>query len=83
VRGTDWFSNEKRDIQMEETTTRVYPANRQVNFDRERAEFERDGWEVASIDYQESRPGCFLPLVGVMMYRPANTMIVTYRKRAG
>jgi hypothetical protein len=66
---------------MEQTTTRAYPANNQAAFDRERAEFERDGWEVASIDYQESRPGCSLPLIGVMMYRPAGTMMVTYRRR--
>ncbi len=67
---------------MEETTTRAYPANNQLAFDRERAQFEQDGWEVASIDYKESRPGCFLPLIGVMMYRPAGMMMVTYKRRA-
>jgi hypothetical protein len=66
---------------MQQTQTRVYPANNQQAFDRERAEFAAQGWEVTSIDYQEARPGCSLPLIGVMMYRPSQTMIVTYRKR--
>jgi hypothetical protein len=66
---------------MDQSETRMYPANNQAAFDRERAEFEANGWEVASINYQEARPGCSLPLIGVMMYRPAQTMVVTYRKR--
>ncbi len=65
---------------MEETRVRTYPANNQQAFDRERAEFEADGWEVASIDYREARPGCSLPLIGVMIYRPAQNLMVTYRK---
>ena len=66
---------------MDETETRIYPANNQRAFDRERAEFEAHGWEVASIDYQEARPGCSLPLIGVLVYRPAQNLTVTYRKR--
>ena len=66
---------------MQETKTRAYPANNQKAFDRERAELEGQGWEVDSIDYREEKPGCSLPLIGVMMYRPSQTMIVTYRKR--
>jgi hypothetical protein len=66
---------------MTETITRYYPANNQARFDRDRAELEIDNWEVASIDYQEPRPGCSIPLVGVMFYRPAQTMMVTYRRK--
>ena len=66
---------------MSETMTRYYPANNQATFDRDRAELQASGWEVASIDYQEPRPGCSLPLVGVTFYRPAQTMMVTYRRR--
>ena len=61
--------------------TRGYSANRQSEFDQDRAKLEREGWEVASIEYREDRPGCSLPLIGVMMYRPNATMLVTYRKR--
>lgn len=65
---------------MEQTEIRTYPANNQKAFDRERAEFEANGWEVDSISYQEARPGCSLPLIGVMVYRPAQNLMVTYRK---
>lgn len=68
---------------MSETQTRRYPANNQHALDRDRAELAAQGWEVASIDYQEDRRGCGLPLIGALMYRPAGNMIVTYRKRGG
>lgn len=67
---------------MPETQTRRYPANRQRDFDRERAELEAQGWAVENIEYREEKekPGCSLPLIGAMMYRPSQTMMVTYRK---
>lgn len=71
----------KGSVHVDETEVRVYPANNRQAFDRDRAKLEADGWEVASIDYQEARPGYSLPLIGVMMYRPAQSMTVTYRKR--
>jgi hypothetical protein len=67
---------------MPEIQIRRYPANRQRDFDRDRAELEADGWVVQDIEYREEKekPGCSFPLVGVMMYRPSQTMMVTYRK---